>query len=364
MSDDSSQPYRSLLLLLLTLAIGAVGGAVFAWIGTPLPWMLGALVFTMTAAIAGVRLHMRQMFRRIWMVVLGVMLGSSFGPDVVDHLAAWMVSVVGMLLFVTASGAFAYWYFRRFGGLDSRTALFCSAPGGLGEMMLLGPAMGADERSIALIHAVRIVLVVLLIPPAYALVAGYVPPPTPGGSVGILDIALDDLGILALTGLVGAVVAKLIRLPAWQMSGPMLASAVVHAGGITGAAPPAELVAAAQVVIGAGAGSRFDGVRPRELLRPILLSAGSTVTILIFAAIAAAGVAALTGFDFKAVHLAYSPGGFAEMSLIALSLGIEVPFVSLHHMGRIFFVVIVAILISKLIWRGQPPGVATRPDQT
>ena len=73
----------------------------------------------------------------------------------------------------------------------------------------------------------------------------------------------------------------------------------------------------------------------------------ATICLLILAASAAVGLAAATGLDFRAIHLAYSPGGFAEMSLIALSLGIEVPFVSLHHLGRMIIVVTGATLVSR-----------------
>ncbi|HEX2509089.1 MAG TPA: AbrB family transcriptional regulator [Microvirga sp.] len=40
--------------------------------------------------------------------------------------------------------------------------------------------------------------------------------------------------------------------------------------------------------------------------------------------------------------LAYSPGGLAEMSLVALSLGIEVAFVAAHHIIRVVFVMAAA----------------------
>ena len=79
----------------------------------------------------------------------------------------------------------------------------------------------------------------------------------------------------------------------------------------------------------------------------MLVSGLATICLLVLAASAAVGLAAATGLDFRAIHLAYSPGGFAEMSLIALSLGIEVPFVSLHHLGRMIIVVTGATLVSR-----------------
>ncbi|MCG8653504.1 MAG: hypothetical protein MI861_26945, partial [Pirellulales bacterium] len=34
---------EEIFLVAKTMAIGAIGGALFHWLGTPLPWMLGAL---------------------------------------------------------------------------------------------------------------------------------------------------------------------------------------------------------------------------------------------------------------------------------------------------------------------------------
>ncbi len=339
------------LRLALSLAIGGVGGWIFFELRTPLPWMLGALAATMCASMAGAPLFMPQMFRRVWIIVLGVMLGSSFRPETLDHILLWGGSFAGMLAFVTLSTLLVAWFYEKVGKFDRNTALFCATPGGLGEMAILGPALGGDERAIVLAHATRIVMVMALVPPAYALIEGYVPPPGLGAGGGISDANLADLGILAFAGLGGALVAKLLRLPAWQMCGSMFGSAAIHAGGLTEARPPLELVAFAQVVIGSGAGARFAGTKPYELVRPVALGAAATVGVLLLAAVAALGVAALLDLDFRAVHLSYSPGGFVEMSLIALALGIEAPFVAVHHMGRIFFIVFMAGLLGRFLAR-------------
>lgn len=342
--------------LAYTLAIGGGGGAIFAWIGTPLPWMLGALAATMIMAMLGLPLYVPQIFRRLWIIVLGVMLGSSFGPETLNHVVLWGGSFAGMIVFVAATTALVAWFYRKVGRFDRNTALFCATPGGLGEMAVLGPALGGDERAIVLTHATRIVMVMACVPPAYALIEGYVPPPDLGGGGRLLNADLGEMALLAAAGFGGALIARLLRLPAWQMCGSMFASAAIHAGGLTEARPPLELVAFAQVVIGSGAGARFTGATLRELAKPMALSAVATVGILLLASAAAFGVATALDLDFRAVHLSYSPGGFAEMSLIALALGIEAPFVAVHHMGRIFMVVILASVMGRVLARGRSGG--------
>jgi uncharacterized membrane protein AbrB (regulator of aidB expression) len=52
--------------------------------------------------------------------------------------------------------------------------------------------------------------------------------------------------------------------------------------------------------------------------------------------------------------LAYAPGGFAEMSLIALALSVDSAFVASHHLIRIILVVTLAPLLFRY-FRGPPP---------
>ena len=66
--------------LLKALVLGVVGGAVFAALNLPLPWMLGAMLFTSAAAVAGARIVVPIGLRSIMVVVLGIMLGSAFDP--------------------------------------------------------------------------------------------------------------------------------------------------------------------------------------------------------------------------------------------------------------------------------------------
>ena len=361
-ADTQPTGWKQVPLILKTMAIGAVGGAIFAYLGTPLPWMLGALFATMVASMSGVRLYIPQMVRRIWIIVLGLTLGSNFAPEVLDHIHLWLVSFAGMVVFVLFGTWFCYQIFVRFGRLDRVTAFFCASPGGLGEMIILGPSLGGDERSIVLMHATRGVLVMAIIPPAYSILAGYVPPMLIGSTMFFWDVPPRDLGIFAATGLVGAVVAKILRVPAWQMTGPMIASAAIHIGGISDTSPPSDFIAIAQIVMGSGAGARFSGVKPHELVRPMLLSGFATSCLLALAAVAAVGLAAVTGLDFRAIHLAYSPGGFAEMSLIALSLGIEVPFVSLHHLGRLVVVITFASIVASVGQKRRAQALLAKRD--
>lgn len=63
----------------------------------------------------------------------------------------------------------------------------------------------------------------------------------------------------------------------------------------------------------------------------------------------ALAVASITPYGFTDLLLAYSPGGLAEMGLIALSLNIEVAFVTTLHIFRVLLVAMGAPIIGRFI---------------
>jgi uncharacterized protein len=335
--------------VLLAIAIGGVGGFVFNWLKMPLAWMLGSCMFTTVAAFAGFRIGMRVQLRQGMIIILGVLLGSGFSPDLVQRLGQWAISL-GIVSLMTLTGAtLCYFWLRRFTDWNKPTCYFAAMPGGLNDMTLLGGAMGGQERSIALAHALRILTVVMTIPVWYRLVNG--------AQTSVLAMVhgptgndWKDYATLIACGLAGGAIGRLLRLPAAFMMGPMILSAVAHLGGLTNSRPPGELVAAAQVVVGAGIGCRFVGAAIDKLHKEMAASIGAAVIMILCAVVFAKISVAITGLNLDATVLSYAPGGFAEMSLIGLALGIEIAMVATHHLFRLFLILLTSPLIFRF-WR-------------
>ncbi len=336
--------------LALALGIGATGGAVFAWLNMPLAWLIGAMCLTTASALAGAPVRVPKALRGVMIAVLGVMLGSAFTPEMFERAGQWSASLSGLAVYVAIVAAVTTYYFRRVGRYDRTTAYFSGIPGGLAEMIVVGGTMGGDDRTIALTHASRILLVVLVIPFWFRLVEGYQPSPSAVGAP-IATIAAFDLAVFAISAAAGMFGARLLKMPAPDLIGPMALSAAAHLAGVTDSRPPTELIIIAQVVVGTGVGCRFAGVAVRRVLRAMLLAAGSTGLMLTMCVGFAVALNAAAGLPVAALILALSPGGLAEMSLIALALGIDPAFVSTHHVVRIFLVVVLAPAAFKLMTR-------------
>ena len=350
-SEGSGPPPRAARLG-RTLVVGAVGGALFAWLNLPLAWMLGAMVATTAVSLGGANLYVPGPMRSIMVAIIGVLLGASFTPEVVEKAREWPLTIGCLLLYLGVLVGALFLYFHRIVGLDVPTAYFSATPGGLSEMVITGAAMGADDRTIALIHTSRVLLVVLAIPLWYRFMTGVATTPSAmGPSIGAIGLA--DVAVLTACAIAGVVAGRLLRLPAYRLSGPLLASAAVHVTGLNESAPPWEVVAAAQVVVGSAIGARFTGVPIRRVLGLMAAALVSTVLMLAATVSFALVLAPATGLDWRSIVLAYAPGGLAEMSLIALSLGIETAFVATHHVIRIGLIVVAAPLVFA---RLRPPG--------
>ena len=330
------------------LALGAGGGVLFNLLDMPLSWMLGAMCLTTAASLAGVKVQVPGGVRTAMIAVLGVMLGSVFSPEVFDNLARWAHGLIALIAYVAIVAAFGVLYFMKVAGLDRVTAYFSAMPGGLSEMVLVGDALGGDGRTISLIHTVRILILVLVIPVYFRFVQGLDVPAT-AQTGGIAGLDMGDAAILIACGLAGFWLARRLKVPAAGLVGPMVLSAAIHLAGLTQSHPPAEIIAIAQIGVGAAIGCRFAGVSIRRVAHILRLGAGSAVLMLALTAALAWGVESLGGTSFFVMVLALAPGGLAEMSLIALALGADTVFVSTMHIVRIAIIITLAPFAYRLL---------------
>jgi membrane AbrB-like protein len=334
----------------LALAIGVAGALLFSWLKLPLPWMLGAMTTTTIAALLGAPVIGPTRIRPLMFMVLGVMLGSTFAPDILDRIGHWLSSIMLLLVCVVVTGAIAYPYFRKVARFDPVTAFFCAMPGGMSQMVPIGGAMGGDEGKIGLIHGSRVLLVVFTIPIWFQITGelGAVDRSTLG--VGLASVEFGDLLVLAGAGALGWALAWKLKLPSAATMGPLIVSAALHITGVTHSQPPRELVNIAQLIIGASVGCRFAGVPTREVMRALAVGTGLTVIMLAIAAAFAVAVNQIGAAGLPAAILAFSPGGLPEMTLAALALGVDVAFVVTHHVARIILVVAIApVLIRRMV---------------
>lgn len=343
MAFDKARIFRSLA----SVAIAALAGWGLALAGVPLGWLIGSMLLVIVASFFKLPVEQPQAAVPFVKASVGTLLGASISLPVLASLLQWWPSLLGMFIVMLVAGAINFHVLRRWLGFAPCDAALCAVPGGIAEMILMSERAGADQRRVAIVHAVRIALSILSIPLLVGLIFG-VEVQRSAASAPII-MALDDWLWFALCIGAGVLADRWTRFPAPLIIVPMLVCAALHIAGVTHFQVPGLVSQIIQVVIGMNVGARFQGIS-RNALANVALAALAVVTIqIIFAIAAALVVARLTAFDPLSLALAYSPGGLAEMSLIAVAMGREVAFVGVHHILRVLLCLATApLLLNRL----------------
>lgn len=347
--------FNSVGIALVSLLIGGAGGTVFYWLHMPLPWTLGSLTASAIVAIAGGRWQMPMFARTFARPFVGVIAGSAFTPAVAAAALAWWDSILVVALYTILTTILGYFFFWKVARFDRTTAFFCSSPGGLGEMVLLGGSVGAHMGKIVLAHIARIVVVVFTVPIFLQILLGH-----PIGKISPFEnstpaLSIEDVALLCACALAGYTLGRVLRFANGMMLFSLMFSAAAHVTGLTDAVLPIWVSALMQILIGAVTGARFADIRWHEARQTIVMGVIWAFAAL-FAAMGAAWLA--TTFverPFLAMMLALAPGGMVEMTVITFALGIEVAFVVTCQVSRILLVITLMPLSWRLIAPTEPP---------
>jgi membrane AbrB-like protein len=319
----------------MTLAAAVVLGFLGAWLRVPLAWVLGPLTATACASIAGYPVFAPVSGRRLGQGLVGTSIGLTVTPEALALALAWSpvmvtTALVSILLSAALSVPFAW-----AGRVDQRTAFFALTPGGLAEMANIGLRVGAQAEPVAIAHAIRVAMLVCLMPPLIV-------------ALGI-DGGLDNpLARIRLTwpetaaalafGCIGIGVARLLRFNNPWTIGGILGAGAATASGLLAGRMPEMLFALGQFMIGISIGARFQR---ESLMRLPRVCVGSVVSVIALSVLLfgyAALLSATTGIDLASAALGSSPGGMAEMALTAQVLHLNVALVTAFHIVRSFLV--------------------------
>lgn len=328
--------------------MSVLGGAVCAWLGTPLPWMLGSMFAMAAAQMAGAGLDAPPGGRDAGMLVVGVSLGLYFTIPVVTQVAAYWPWFVFLGFAAIGFGAASALVLMRVGGVDRATAYFGSMPGGASEMVTIGERHGARADQVALAHSLRLLVVITAVPVSITL-AGF----SATEDYRPVTVPFDPLGLAILLGaaFMAALLAKRLRTPTAFTMGPLLLVIAITLAGVQLSSVPSWLTNAAQVLLGCSLGARFD--------RHFFATAPRLVAAMIPAMAVMVALATLVGWLISATSGAYlgtallsaAPGGIAEMSITAKVLRIGVAFVTAAHVVRYMIVVLFTIPVYRLLER-------------
>lgn len=283
--------------------------------------------------------------------IIGCLIANSIQPEIFNTVyEEWPLFLAVVISTITASSILgwliSYWHI-----LPGATAVWGSAPGAATPMVLMAGAFGADERLVAFMQYLRVMMVSI----AAAFVARLWVD-TSGAEIPevVWFPPIEPIGMTAtvVVATIGATLGKLCRLPSPYFFGTMILGLALHLGFGLDLQLPEWLLGLSYALIGWTIGLNFT--------KPILRSAARAlpqVTCAILILIAFCGtlgwlISRLLGIDPLTAYLATSPGGMDSIAIIAAATdNVDISFVMALQMMRFLIVLLLGPTLARLIAR-------------
>ena len=344
--------------VIVTLIVASLGGAVFYLIGIPLAWMLGAYCSTAVSQFLiksccfqqKISLSVPAQARHLSFPLIGIAIGLRFESGFLDQLSLWMASLSIMLVQTCVILGLSYWILRHYLQFPKMTAFLSAIPGGMTETILTAQTYQLDQQTVSVMQILRIIFTVTLLP--FLILAFAVPTRPIALSAGeampvLINVAsyhLDSItwewAGLICAALLLAYICWLLMIPAAHLLGPILLGMVLSGYQAWDQIPPNWMIPMAQIVIGATIGTRFATLPLLALARLVMVAAAMAALITLISAVFAAITAWYFQIAYFPILLSYIPGGMTEISVVSLTLDLEAPFITSHHIVRVIFLLI------------------------
>jgi membrane AbrB-like protein len=342
------------LLDAAAVVAGAVAvSAVLAAAGLPSPALFGGLVAGLLRALAvrgGVAVPAPA--GTAGQAVIGVTMGALVDLETLRAVGANWLPVLLVTVATLALSLGAGLLLRLQRGITPVTGAFSMIAGGASGIIAMARDLGADERMVAVLQYLRVLLIVVLMP--VVATVGFGASPGDGGQVPAEAGPGWPAGLLFTMGcsIVGLVVARLVRLPVAALLGPMVAAAVVDLTGLGhGAEVPGVVESAAFLVIGLQVGTTFTRESLRTIGRALPLALGVILGLILASAGLGTVLAAATGVSPLDGYLATTPGGLYAVLATASDIGADVTFVLAVQVLRLFVMLFSAPLVARWLRR-------------
>jgi membrane AbrB-like protein len=336
--------------IVLGAATAAASFALSA-VGFPSPTLFSALIIGLAAALIRPQAapHLPRGAFIAAQAVCGVTLGAYLQSDALKALGdSWLpVTLVSAVTLGLSMGAGRL--LARFTPLDVPTATLGMIAGGASGIVTMADDLGGDDRLVAFMQYMRVLVVVLLTPLLIAAFGGG----DGGTATGSTPSAFGDPQDWLLTAVIAPAAALLARrthVPAGALLGPMIVAGAVTLSGTDFTVPPVarELAFA---LIGLQVGLRFTLSTIRllgRLFAPVLIALAGLL-------IGCAGLAVLlhltTDVTFEDAYLATTPGGLYAVLAVAFGAGANTTFILAVQALRLLVAVLLAPLAVRRLAR-------------
>jgi membrane AbrB-like protein len=340
----------------LVLAIVSAAIAVaFQLAGLPAAALMGGMIGGVLIGVNGGSISVPDSGFAAAQAIVGVLIAASLSPGIFPAFAAGWPLFVGGVLATVAASSFLGWLISRWRILPGTVGVWGSAPGAATAMVIMAGAFGADQRLVAFMQYLRVILVTVgaaMIARFWVDTSGAEMPATewfPG---------LEPLAFAAtlFAAIAGVLLGRLARLPSAWFLGPFIFGSVLHLGFGVSFQLPEWLLAASYVAIGWSIGLKFRRETLVHAARALPQVVLSILALMAFCGGIGWMLVHMTSIDPLTAYLATSPGGMDSVAIIAAaSANVDISFIMTMQALRFLFVLIFGPALARLVARWVRP---------
>ncbi len=330
---------RNFFIRLAMFVCAGISAILFAKLDLPLPWLLGPMVSTICLKWKyPAQIFFSLKVRNVFLIVLGYNIGAYVTIDACKEIMQQFLGInVATLASILISVAIAYWTTKATGA-SYASSVIGTMPGGITPMLLICENIPrADINVVAVLQSIRLIGTIAVVPflvshgfgtDAVVVIQEF------GSSAKGLDIPAWQLVLVAVSG---GIIGRLAKMPAEFLLGPILSTGIfaIYTGANLPDAP-IYLINIAQIATGIYLGTCIDPFQVTRNHKLLPVGIIGVIVALVTNLYMGYLLSMFFGFSITTAFLACAPGGIAEMCIMGMVLGENVPIILAYQLFRLF----------------------------
>ena len=262
-------------------------------------------------------------------MLIGLVLGSQVTPEVLNHAEKWPASILLLLLTMILILLTLGRINQQLLGMERVSAYLAGAPGNLATAVAIAHQLDGSISQVAIYHSLRLAFLTVITPLIF-----YVPEtPTTFQAFGSSDFVIWIL-LLAFAWLMTQTLKKLSVTTPGLLAGAIV-TASISLSEIELINPPSFFISIAMIIFGWQIA--IDILKQGLLILSKTVAPAICVNLLgvILATIGAYITHVAIDIPLSDTILAFMPGGFQVMPVVALETGADGLYVTTHHLIRV-----------------------------
>ena len=333
------------------IAMGvAAASEAFALLGVPTPVLFAAVIVGIAYALL-TRSELDPAPSAVIgaQAVIGVIVGTYVQRSTLTVIANHWLVVTLVCLVTLGISVLAGLLLARISPIDQATSSFGMIAGGAAGIISISHDLGADDRIVAVLQYIRVLIIVAAAPIVAGTVFGATASPAHSG-VGAGGGWLMGMVFLVVCAAAGIPLARRLRIPAGALLGPMLVAAgLTLSGSALAAKVPMPAADVAFTLIGLQVGLRFTPASLRQARALLPAATAMIIAMIVISAFLGAILASVAQVSQLDGYLATTPGGLSAVLALSVGTRTNATFILSVQLIRTFVMLLAAPPLARWI---------------